>query len=106
LEFTSLHTKTRLFLRQLFAEIFLSVHGESRVHGTDISKLTETRDRQNLENVFIKASRNTSLVAGLLFFLSSWKDDAPEEPSFEEHIRWSLMVSNETLQRVVEASTG
>lgn len=91
-----------MFLRELFSEIFISAQEGSRVHGSDIAKINQTRNSQSLKNIILKASRNPGLAAGLVHFFASWQISAKD--GHAEFMQWSLTAAIESLQGMIDNS--
>ncbi|KAJ3515422.1 hypothetical protein NLJ89_g1761 [Agrocybe chaxingu] len=99
LDFTVLKSTTRSFLRELFMQILVNSQRSAPII-SDVRKVAIfTRNRNAVEEVFIKASRVRGLAMGLVYFLSNTFQDKPDtDDEFSKFLQWAVGVATETLR--------
>ncbi|KAF9560494.1 ARM repeat-containing protein [Agrocybe pediades] len=103
-DFTLLKPQTQTFLKELFTHIFMNSQRSTPLLGTDYRNVTFTRNRNAVEEIFIKASRVQALAMGLVFFLSEAfktnKSSSDDENA--KFLRWAVGIAKETLRTGVD----
>ncbi|KAF8263879.1 MIF4G-domain-containing protein [Lactarius quietus] len=89
-DFTVLKPRTRDFLSHFFRQLF--VNSQTSIP-TLQSDMPPTRNKDSLEEIFVKAARIQALAMGLVYFLTEMK-----KGSEEEFIRWAIGVAIDTLR--------
>jgi nucleolar MIF4G domain-containing protein 1 len=89
-DFTVLKPRTHEFLSHFFHQLFVNSQVSTPVLGND---MPATRNKNSLEEIFIKATRIQVLAMGLVYFLTEMK-----KRSEEEFIRWASGVAIDTLR--------
>ena len=98
-DFTMLKPRTRGFLKELFTEIFVNSQRPTPLVTSDLRNITFTRNRNAIEEIFIKASRIQALAMGLVYFLSeTFIDKSEPEDGFIKFLRWAVNVAKDTLR--------
>lgn len=94
-----LKPRTRGFLKELFTEIFVNSQRPTPLVTSDLRNITFTRNRNAIEEIFIKASRIQALAMGLVYFLSeTFIDKSEPEDGFIKFLRWAVNVAKDTLR--------
>ena len=100
-DFTMLKPRTKEFLKELFVQIFINSQRTTPLLISDMSKLTFTRNRNAVEEIFIKGSRVQALAMGLVYFLTeTFKDKS--ETELAKFLRWAIGVAKDTLRTGVD----
>ncbi|PPQ83942.1 hypothetical protein CVT26_008765 [Gymnopilus dilepis] len=100
-DFTMLKPRTKEFLKELFVQIFINSQRTTPLPISDMSKLTFTRNRNAVEEIFIKGSRVQALAMGLVYFLTeTFKDKS--ETELAKFLRWAIGVAKDTLRTGVD----
>lgn len=69
----------------------------------DINKIKRSRNAKLLEDAIVKATRNPGLVAGLVHFFSTWKEDTEKtEPAIASFMDWARTVSISVLRSTID----
>ncbi|KAF9525634.1 hypothetical protein CPB83DRAFT_859086 [Crepidotus variabilis] len=98
-DFTSLKPRTVGFLKELLKQLFINSQLSTPLAISDISKITFTRNRNAMEEIFIKASRVQTFAMGLVYFLSeAFKADFETDAAASKFFRWCVEVAKETLR--------
>ncbi|CAA7266968.1 unnamed protein product [Cyclocybe aegerita] len=98
LDFTALKSTTRSFLRELFTQILVNSQRSAPIV-SDVRKTTFTRNRNVVEEIFIKTSRVQGLAMGLVYFLSNaFQDKLDTDDEFSKFLQWAVGVATETLR--------
>ncbi|KAF8907299.1 hypothetical protein CPB84DRAFT_1844000 [Gymnopilus junonius] len=100
-DFTVLKPRTKKFLRELFTQIFINSQRTTPLMSTDVSKLTFTRNRNAVEEIFIKASRVQTLAMGLVYFLTDTFEDKLDS-DFSKFLRWATSMAKDALRTGVD----
>ncbi|TFK50018.1 ARM repeat-containing protein [Heliocybe sulcata] len=96
-DFTILKPKTRVFLRELFIQLFISSQASSPTDQIVTKDTPLARNRAAIEQIFIKATRIETLALGLLYFLGeAFRDDS--EDGRVETVKWAVEVAKDTLR--------
>jgi len=103
-DFTRLKSQTRDFFKELFIQIFINSQQPTPVANSDIKDLVFTRNRNAVEEIFIKASRVEGLAMGLVFFLS---ESFPEkhfklDDGVSKFLKWAVGVAKDTLRTGID----
>lgn len=102
-DFTTLKPRTREFLKELFTQIFVNSQRPTPLVTSELRNITFTRNRNAIEEIFIKATRVQALAMGLVYFLSeTFKDKSEPEDGFFKSIRWAVNVAKDTLRTGVD----
>jgi nucleolar MIF4G domain-containing protein 1 len=103
-DFTTLKSQSRAFLKELFAQLFLSSQVATPVISASASVPT-TRNRGPVEEIFIKASRLEALAMGLVYFLTEAFRDVEEMPDgLQRLVKWATGVAKDTLRTGVDVN--
>ncbi|KAF7327646.1 MIF4G/MA4-domain-containing protein [Mycena kentingensis (nom. inval.)] len=94
-DFTSLKPQSTVFLKELFAQIFVSSQAATPI------AVPTTRNRAQIEEIFIKASRIETLAMGLVYFLTEMFRDAEDKLG-----KWGSDVAKDTLRTGVDIVPG
>ena len=98
-DFTTLKPRTREFLKELFTQIFVNSQRPTPLVTSDLRNITFTRNRNAIEEIFIKASRIQALAMGLVYLLSeTFTDKSEPEDGFFKFLRWAVNVAKDTLR--------
>jgi nucleolar MIF4G domain-containing protein 1 len=103
-DFTRLKTQTRDFFKELFIQIFVNSQRSTPLANSNIKDLVFTRNRNAVEEIFIKVSRVEALAMGLVFFLSQ---SFPEKhfksgDEFSKFLKWAVGVAKDTLRTGID----
>ncbi|KAF8813324.1 hypothetical protein BYT27DRAFT_7180798 [Phlegmacium glaucopus] len=104
-DFTKLKPQTHDFFKQLFIQIFInSQRSTPLADSSTIKDLVFTRNRNAIEEIFIKISRVETLAMGLVFFLS---ESFPEkyfksDDGFSKFLKWAVDVAKDTLRTGID----
>ncbi|PPQ83433.1 hypothetical protein CVT25_007024 [Psilocybe cyanescens] len=102
-DFTTLKPRTRVFLKEFFIQVFINSQRATPLLTSDIQNITFTRNRNAVEEIFIKASRVQALAMGLVYFLSeSFKDNPNSVEDLHKFLRWAIGVAKDTLRTGVD----
>jgi len=102
-DFTLLKPQTQTFLRELFIQLFINSQRSTPFLTSDYTKTTFTRNRNAVEEIFIKASRVQALAMGIVYFLSeSFKTKSSSDDEYTKFIRWAVGIAKETLRTGVD----
>jgi nucleolar MIF4G domain-containing protein 1 len=93
-DFALLKLSTSTFLSNFFVHLSIATQVSVPVLGDSIPT---TRNREALEQVFIKATRMESLRLGLLYFLQKVMTQ-PREGDSEQLVKWATGVAMDTLK--------
>ncbi len=105
-DFTVLKPRTQEFLRELFIQIFVNSQRSTPLVAQDIMKLDITRNRNVVEEIFLKASRIQALAMGLVYFLSkTFQDNSGSDDRFLKFIYWAVGVAKDTLRTGIDVVT-
>lgn len=105
MDFTRLKARTREFLNELMIQIFVNSQRSTPLVIQDIKSAPSfTRNRNAVEEIFIKASRIQALAMGLVYFLSDMiQGDSDEE--YSKFLRWAVGTATTTLQTGIDVVT-
>ncbi|KAF8525807.1 hypothetical protein BU17DRAFT_74234 [Hysterangium stoloniferum] len=108
-DFTTLRQQTIDFFHILFSQLFISSQVLSPAISLDANAATflaDTRDRQAVEEVFIKVKRLPILTQGLVFFLNMalWRDNGPDNEVVFRTIKWARDIAIEALHSEIHAA--
>ena len=100
MDFTRLKTQTRDFFEELFIQIFINSQRSTPLAHSNVKDLVFTRNRNAVEEIFIKVSRVEVLAMGLVFCLS---ESFPEkyfksDDVFSKFLKWAVGVAKDTLR--------
>ena len=103
-DFTRLKTQTCDFFKELFIQIFVNSQRSTPLANSNIKDLVFTRNRNAVEEIFIKVSRVEALAMGLVFFLSQ---SFPEKhlksgDGFSKFLKWAVGVAKDTLRTGID----
>ncbi|KAF8150806.1 hypothetical protein B0H34DRAFT_665767 [Crassisporium funariophilum] len=102
-DFTALKPQTREFFKELFTQIFINSQRSTPLVSANLKDLIFTRNRNAIEEIFMKASRVQALAMGLVYFLSeAFQDISIQGDGLSKFLKWSLGVAKETLQTGVD----
>ncbi|KAF8969183.1 hypothetical protein BDZ97DRAFT_1754792 [Flammula alnicola] len=102
-DFTILKPRTRDFLKELFTQLFVNSQRSTPLVILDAKKITFTRNRNAIEEIFIKASRVQTLAMGLIYYLSeTFKDKSAADDEVLKFVRWAVGVAKDTLRTGVD----
>jgi nucleolar MIF4G domain-containing protein 1 len=105
-DFTVLKPRTQEFLRELFIQIFINSQRSTPLVAQDVMKLDFTRNRNVVEEIFLKASRIQALAMGLIYFLSkTFQDNSGSDDGFSKFIYWAVGVAKDTLRTGIDVVT-
>ncbi|KAH7913556.1 hypothetical protein BJ138DRAFT_1081255 [Hygrophoropsis aurantiaca] len=91
-DFTSLKPQAQLFMKELLLQVLVASQVSSPMLSNASNDYPSSRNRGNLETIFLKASRVENLGLGLIYFISeAFRDE-------ERFIKWGCTVAKETLQ--------
>lgn len=104
MDFTKLKTQTRDFFKELFIQIFINSQRLTPLANSNIKDLVFTRNRNAVEEIFIKVPRVEALAMGLVYFLS---ESFPEkyfksDDGFSKFLKWAIGVAKDTLRTGVD----
>lgn len=103
LDFTRLKAQTRIFMRELLINIFINSQRSTPVIGNSLNNIMFTRNRNAIEEVFIKATRLQNLSMGLVYFLSELlAKPSGEGDALDKFVKWSVGVAQETLRTGID----
>jgi nucleolar MIF4G domain-containing protein 1 len=103
-DFTVLKPRTREFLKELFTQIFVNSQRPTPLVTWDLKNSISTRNRNAVEEIFIKTSRIQALAIGIAYFLTeTFKDNKsdPEDGLFK-FLGWAIGVAKDTLRTGVD----
>lgn len=84
---------------ELFAQINISTQVSAPVVGPDPSGIPNTRNRGPIEEVFIRATKVTTLALGLIFFLGEvTAKEFDQSQTGSQFLGWANMVALDTLR--------
>ncbi len=95
-----LKPRTRDFLKEIFISVFFNSQRSTPLVAQDLKSVAVTRNRNAIEEIFVKASRIQALAMGLVYFLSEILKElrsCPED-GFSKYIEWAVSVAKDTLQ--------
>ena len=103
-DFTKLKTQTRDFFKELFIQIFINSQRSTPLANSNIKDLVFTRNRNTVEEIFIKVSRVEALAMGLVFFLSESLPGKHFESDngFSKFLKWAVDVAKDTLRTGID----
>lgn len=102
-DFTTLKPRTQEFLKELFTQIFVNSQRPTPLVTSDLRNIPFTRNRNAIEEIFIKASRVQALAMGLVYFLSqTFKVQSEPEDGLSKFLRWAVNVAKDTLRTGVD----
>ncbi|KAH9481342.1 Suppressor of glycerol defect protein 1 [Psilocybe cubensis] len=102
-DFTMLKPRAHGFLKELFTQVFINSQRATPLLTTDTQNITFTRNRNVIEEIFIKASRVQALAMGLVYFLSeSFRDKSSSDQDLPKFLNWAIGVAKETLRTGVD----
>ena len=102
-DFTTLKPRTREFLKDLFTQTFVNSQMATPLVTSDLRNITFTRNRNAIEEIFIKASRVQALAIGLVYFLlETFKDNSEPKDEPFKFLRWAVSVAKDTLRTGVD----
>ena len=104
MDFTRLKIQTRDFFKDLFIQIFVNSQRSTPLSKSNVNDLVFTRNRNAVEEIFIKVSPVESLAMGLVFFLS---ESFPEkqfksDDGFSRFLKWAVGVAMDTLRTGID----
>ena len=103
-DFTALKPRAEEFLREAFSHIFINTQRSTPITNMNSSKVTFTRSRTAIEEIFIKATRVQALAMGLVYFLTTMaKDRSGVDGEFAKFIPWAAGVAIDTLRNAVDS---
>jgi len=73
----------------------------------DLKSVTFTRNRNAIEEIFLKASRIQALAMGLVYFLTEILKEQKSQPEdgFSKYMEWAVGVAKDTLQAGIDVVT-
>ena len=91
-DFTRLKTQTRDFFKEMFIHIFIKYTGKQ--------DLVFTRNRNVVEEIFIKVSRVETLAMGLVLCLLELFPEKhfKSDDGFSKFLKWAVGVAKDTLR--------
>ncbi|KAJ7170843.1 hypothetical protein C8R43DRAFT_981266 [Mycena crocata] len=102
-DFTDLKPQSRVFLKELLVQLFISSQVATPVVGASATAVPTTRNRAPIEEIFIKASRIEALAMGLVYFLTEAFRDADEmSDELKKLAKWASGVAKDTLRTGVD----
>jgi nucleolar MIF4G domain-containing protein 1 len=106
-DFTVLKDRTREFLKELMVQIFLNSQRSTPFVKQDTRNVSLSRNRNAVEQIFIKASRIQALAMGLVYFLSeAFQDDSNSgDDGYEKFMQWAVGTAKAILQTGIDVIT-
>jgi len=103
-DFTRLKIQTRDFFKDLFIQIFVNSQRSTPVSNPNVKDLVFTRNRNAIEEIFIKVSPVESLAMGLVFFLleSFPEEQFKSDDGFSRFLQWAVGVAKDTLRTGID----
>ncbi|KDR78859.1 hypothetical protein GALMADRAFT_244494 [Galerina marginata CBS 339.88] len=102
-DFTMLKPRTHEFLKELLTQIFINSQRTTPLVTSDFNNVTFTRNRNAIEEIFIKGSRVQALAMGLVYFFSeAFKATPDPDSNFSRFLRWAVDVAKEALRTGVD----
>ncbi|KAF9490462.1 ARM repeat-containing protein [Pleurotus eryngii] len=104
-DFTILKPPARVFLKELFTQVFIFSQTSKPLLAEGTKNLHTTRNRGSLEEIFPKGSRNETLAMGVVYFLSEAfrkQSKGGRESKVDEFTLWATGVARETLRTGVD----
>ncbi|PPR00892.1 hypothetical protein CVT24_000377 [Panaeolus cyanescens] len=103
LDFTRLKAQTRSFLRDLLINVFVNSQRAAPVIGNSLDSITFTRNRNAIEEIFIKATRVQNVAMGLVYFMSeALIKESDGRGGLDKFIKWAAEVAQETLRTGID----
>jgi nucleolar MIF4G domain-containing protein 1 len=86
----------------MVVQIFLDSQVTTPVLGSSLN-IPTTRNREAIEQIFIKATRHQALAMGLVYFMSeTFRDASGDGEEVAIFIRWASGLAKDTLQTGVD----
>ena len=106
-DFTVLKRRTREFLKELIIQVFLNSQRSMPLVTQDTKNDPFTRNRNAVEEIFIKASRIQTLAMGLVYFLSEAFQEVSnsDDDGYSKFMRWAVGTAKATLQTGIHVVT-
>jgi nucleolar MIF4G domain-containing protein 1 len=106
-DFTVLKARTCEFLKELMIQIFLNSQRSTPLVMQDTRNVSFTRNRNAVEEIFLKASRVQALAMGLVYFLSETfqGDSDSEDDGYSRFMQWAVGIAKATLQTGIDVVT-
>lgn len=102
IDFTVLKPQTRVFLKELLTQIFISTQISTPLLSSDPKDHPASKNRGSIEEVFIKATKMQTLALGLIYFIGeTFKSD--EEGIL---VKWASQVAIDTLRTGMDVISG
>ena len=102
-----LKSRTREFLKEMIVQVFLNSQRSTPLVTQDTKLNPFTRNRNAVEEIFIKASRIQSLAMGLVYFLSEAFQEVSnsDDDGYSKFMRWAVGTAKATLQTGIDVVT-
>ncbi|KAF5382190.1 hypothetical protein D9615_004440 [Tricholomella constricta] len=102
-DFTSLKSTAKEFLRELLVQIFICSQRTTPMIASNPKDMPTTRNCGPIEEIFIKATRIQTLAMGLVYFISeAFRDVSKEEDEMSRLIKWASRLAKDTLRTGVD----
>ena len=101
-----LKPRTQDFLKEVFINVFFNSQRSTPLVAQDLKSVIFTRNRNAIEEIFIKASRIQALAMGLVYFLTEILKEQKSQPDgFSKYMEWAIGVAKDTLHAGIDVVT-
>jgi len=98
-DFTILKPQSRDFFKELFTQVLYASQLTSPLLTDDLASLSPSKNRQAVEEIFLKASRIDTLAMGLAYFLTeTFKSLKGENDPVSKFVMWGSGLATDTLR--------